>query len=102
MIRYKLNDNFDGTEAIVSLDARDPNEYAEIEYSGDKELTDTVRSWLSSAAGAFGHLIGERTTAIDLDAALKGTEAERFNPQLIEGEQLVAIYDPQTPNTAVL
>jgi len=42
VVRYRLNDNFDGTEAIVSLDVRDPNEYAEIEYSGDKELTDTV------------------------------------------------------------
>lgn len=102
MIKYKLSDLFEGTEAIVSLPVSKLNEYAAIQYSGDKDLVSSVRSWLPSETGAFGNLIGERTTAIDLDAAMKTDAARQFDPELIEGQRLVSNYDPQVPDDAVL
>lgn len=101
MIQYKLSDVFEGTEAIVALDASKPNEYAAIQYSGDEELVNTARSWLTSATGAFGNLIGKRTTAIDLDAAMKTDAAKQFDPQLIKGQRLVNNYDPDIPKDAI-
>lgn len=64
--------------------------------------------WLDSAYGAFGHSIGDSTSPIDLDAAIKkgpsavwmGKMAKfllGYRFQLLEGAELVKSYDPKIP-----
>lgn len=87
-----------GTEVWIDVD--DPNISGEIQYAGQTEYVAGIRETLSRQAGAFGHLIGSVTTPIDLDAAMKGAEMQRFRPQVAEGADLVKKYDPDIPKGA--
>jgi|GEM_PF-2044325 len=98
-IRYRLSWLED--EVIVSLDVKDPNEIAPIKYEGEAYLIKSVRLWLEKEDGAFGHIIGDRTCAIDLDAAMHSDAMQQFEPELIEGGELVKSYDPGIPDGAV-
>ena len=106
MIKYKITAN--GAEVIISLDANDPNEFADIQYEGDSALLEIIQMWLPNAFGAFGHSINDNTSPIDLDCAIKkGPPASprynllRFMPyykwELLVGADLVKIYDPGIP-----
>lgn len=102
MIQYRITTN--NAEVIISLDADDPNHFADIQYEGDSDLLEIVTMWLPFAFGAFGHLIGENTSPIDLDAAIKkGLKPLllKFMPdykwELLIGADLVKIYDPCIP-----
>ena len=93
MIRYRLRYGI-----IVSLDSDDQNESAAIAYEGEPVMVRSVRDALSGSYGAFGHLITDSTTPIDLAAAMQGQDMERFTPQLIEGAQLVeGTWNPGIP-----
>lgn len=96
MIKYQLKY---GTGVWIDVD--DPNASGEIQYSGQTEYIAGVRETLSRQTGAFGHLIGSVTTPIDLDAAMKGAEMQRFRPQIAEGSELVKTYDPGLPKGAI-
>ena len=84
--------------------SNDPNLSAEVQYEGDPELLEIVKMWLPNALGAFGHFIGESTSPIDLDVAIKKGPRPlllKFMPdyrwELLAGADLVKIYDPRTP-----
>jgi hypothetical protein len=49
--------------------------------------------------GAFGHLIGEYTTPIDLHCAF--LNQGELLATLIEGKELVKSYDPEIPEGSV-
>ena len=109
MIQYKITAN--NAEVIVTVNSNNPNLSAEVQYEGDPELLEIVKMWLPDAFGAFGHLIGESTSPIDLDAAIKkGPPAFsqynllRFMPdykwELLVGADLVKSYDPGIPEGA--
>ena len=106
MIQYKITAN--NAEVIITLDADDPNDFADVQYEGDSELLEIVKMWMSSATGAFGHFIGENTSPIDLDAAIKFGPKPlllKFMPnykwELLVGADLVKIYDPGIPKGAL-
>jgi hypothetical protein len=106
VIQYKITAN--NAEVIITLNAEDPNDYEEVQYEGDPVLLEIVQMWLPSAFGAFGHLIGKKTTPIDLDAALKKGPRRhllRLMPdykwELLVGADLVKNYDPCIPEGAV-
>jgi hypothetical protein len=86
MIRYKITNEL--SDCIISLDSGSPSQPAEIKITGKGE--NEVKAWLLTQYGAFGHLIRERTTPIDLDSALKG--AKDWKVELLEGAGLVASY----------
>jgi len=96
MIKYKLRGDI-----TVSLNSNDPNKSAKIQIEGDEEVVAMVRDRLLSSYGAFGHLIRETTTPIDLNAALKSGNFRLFQPQIIEGAELVKVYDPKVPPDAL-
>lgn len=68
MIRYDLR--YKNSVASVILNAKGPDQSAPIQYEGSPEVVSLIKDWLPSAYGAFGHLIGERTTPIDLKVAM--------------------------------
>lgn len=94
MVKYRLM--YMGVSSVeVSIDSDDPNAPAKLQYSGDDAPTYFVRTWLESQAGIFGHLIGLSTTAIDLKSALSSPQAkEQFQPQLIEGQEVLNKWKP--------
>lgn len=96
MIKYKLRGGI-----TIWLDADDGNESAMIQFEGDEGTIEIVRDRLLRSYGAFGHLMSESTTPIDLDAALRGENFRLFKPQCIEGAELVERYDPGIPPGAV-
>lgn len=95
MLKYQLRG------AIVSLDSSSPNQSAEIQYQGLPATVAEIKRTLSSSYGAFGHLIGNSATPIDLDAAMKSERMKPYNPKLMEGEDLVQKYDPEIPPGAI-
>ncbi len=107
MIKYELIDEIRRT-ITISLEAASPHERAKIVIDGDESLKAIVTDILSRSYGAFGHGIGESTSPIDLDAALKtssvtviGKSFKDFDIQLLVGAELVAFYVPGIPKGAV-
>lgn len=98
MLKYYLR----RAGVTVSIVSNSPNESAVIEYSGDYDvLLDAVKAQLPWQYGAFGHLIGSSCTPIDLDAAMRALAMQEFEPEVIEGANLVQIYNPYTPPGAL-
>jgi len=96
MILFRLSE---GVE--VSLDSAEPNKYAPIQFAGDESAVRRVRDRLLTQYGAFGHALEETTTPIDLDAAMKSEGMAEFSPQIVEGAEMVQVYDPGIPEVAV-
>lgn len=98
MIKYQLPI----LGVIVSLDSDSPNESALIEYEGiSPENVAIARSYLSREYGAFGHLIKDACTPLDLDAAMRKPAMQRYLPEIVEGEELVQRCRPNIPPGAV-
>jgi hypothetical protein len=99
MFKYR----FDLIDVEVWLDVSDGNDFAETQWSGPDHRIESVKRYLNNAHGAFGHLIdADCTSPIDLDCAIaKIPQLQDVHPQLIEGAELVASYDPDLPEGAV-
>jgi hypothetical protein len=91
---------FGEKQATVSLSSKGPNDYAEQRWEGRPEPVAMVRRYLDGASGAFGHLLDDVTTPIDLHYAVF-SRLERFSPVVVEGADLVEVYDPGIPEGAV-
>lgn len=68
----------------VSLDVANADDFGLISYSGDGESVKRVKGWLEYQTGCRGHLIGDRTTAADLQAVM--SRDVRFKPRRVAGE----------------
>lgn len=78
----------------VFMDVNTPDETAPLQYTGNNGVQ-WVKDWLPRQYGIFGHIIGESTTAIDLNAALSTPQAKKaFAPQLIQGSKVLAQWKP--------
>lgn len=89
---YTINEPWGVT---ISLTAEDGNDAQAITYSGPN--AELVKSRLSEAYGAFGHIFNpDGDTPIDLDAALMST----FGPGLVERTGATPDYDPGIPQGA--
>lgn len=84
----------DGDSATVSIETDAPNDVAVYMIQGDGDIARMLRSELPTAAGMMGHLIGQESTAIDLDYALRG-----YSFLLIDGPELD--YDLGLPDDAL-
>lgn len=100
MIRFELKVD-QVVPMSVSLDADRPNQSTPIIYEGTDYAVGEVKPVLRSCYGAFGHSIGDSTSPIDLDFAMKSPKMKQFQPVLIEGAELVKVYDPGIPDGAV-
>lgn len=93
---------YDLGEVTIKLDSDKPNIAAPIQIEGLEVFVEDVRRILRTATGAFGHLIGEGTTPIDLHAAISNSsELAEYEPKIIEGEDLVKSYNPQIPKGSI-
>jgi hypothetical protein len=102
MIKYQLTDPDTDKQVFISIDSDDPDVSGAIKYSGDAELIKLLELMISSSYGAFGHSIGDSTTPIDLDAALTiGNKFDKYNPEILEGEDLVKSYESNIPDGAM-
>lgn len=99
MIRYRLG--LPEGQVIVSIAANNGNHSGLIQYEGEAEAIEVLKEELPLLCGAFGHLIGDTTTPIDLDAVMHKPDMQRFTPELLEGAELVERYDPGIPEGAI-
>lgn len=99
MLIYKLQ--APEGEVQVTLNSDQPNRSALVEFEGGSVAVSQVRNWLRREYGAFGHFIGNRTTPIDLAAAMSKPRAKIFSPKLVTGEELIAQLDPGLPPGAI-
>jgi hypothetical protein len=81
MISYSLTDPITERSLVVSLDAPAADSVVPIVYEGEEELVREVKAIISQAAGIYGHLLGEKTSPLDVDLAM------RSNP-------LLTVYSP--------
>lgn len=87
--------------ASVSLYVSNGNEPGQQNWEGDEFIVKSYRFLLRDAYGAFGHSFDpEFATPIDLHYAVFTNLAD-FNPQVVEGAELVETYDPGIPDGAV-
>jgi hypothetical protein len=85
--KYQFTDPVSETVVTVALEGKTVDSISELVYEGkDKNLVQEIQSILSQSAGIYGHLIGKRTSLLDLSIAMKKPELEFYSPKLIEGE----------------
>lgn len=96
MVKYFIDVN--GSQVMVFLDTDNPNETVDLEFSGQEDKVTLIKNWLSNQYGAFGHLIDDTTNPIDLDAALIGQS--EYKAEMLEGENVIAEYNPRIPESA--
>jgi hypothetical protein len=97
VIKYEVNvgDNI----IFISLNTSSPNERAVLIYEGDSSGIGNFKTFLENTYGAFGHTIGETTTAIDLHYTM--SNQQQFQAKIVEGQDLITKYDPEIPDGAV-
>lgn len=99
MISYTLT--VGSNPITISLDVDNPNERTPILYQGDRKSVEEIRDWLKFEPGAFGHLIGEITTPVDLHYVMTSSpEAAQYTPVLTIGADLVTSYLTNIPPDA--
>lgn len=76
-------------QAFVFLDVSDPTENAEICYEGPKQLIKEIKLNLIGSYGERGRIIGDYTTAYDLNNAMSQWIMAPFDPELVEGLDLL-------------
>lgn len=69
---------------LVSLATNDPNSFVPIEFEGESGAVAEIREWLYYQTGAFGHLIGEKTSPMDLQSAM--ARATKYSHKRVQGE----------------
>ena len=98
---FKLDVLFE--DMFLSLNVTSPNQYATLVIEGgSEEKKQLVIDIIRRSHGAFGHLMSEQSmTAIDLDYVANNYLAFEFTTVIVEGAELVEIYDPGIPEGAV-
>lgn len=97
MLRYKIKspppkypyDGWKPDEAFVILPTDDPDGDAQLEFEGHSHVIMLAREVLLSSSGINGHAIREWTTPLDLNVAMHGRRMKEFEPELIEGHEIV-------------
>jgi hypothetical protein len=97
MIRFRVETAHGDVEVSINVD--DGHELGPLIYDGPEDAVTVTRGILSVACGAHGHLIGEKTTPVDLHAALM--QLPKLLPELLEGQELVQSYDVDLPEGSV-
>ena len=82
MLSYLLNNG-----VIVSLNSAHSDQLSKVAYQGAEAKA--VRRVLYPSVGLLGHMIGDRTTPIDLARAMKTPKMQQFEPQLLQGAELL-------------
>lgn len=85
-VKYKLIHPVDGEVVIVSMKAKTADSVEKLLYEGKNEAVQEVQRVISQSAGIYGHLLGEKTSVLDLDVAMRSDNLAVYSPNLIEGE----------------
>jgi hypothetical protein len=92
--------NFLGKMSSVRLNAGAGDEPAEMVWSGSPVLNDYLQRRLETSYGAFGHLLGEEPTPVDLHYAVM-QNLEAYGPRVVRGAEMVEQYGAGVPVGAV-
>lgn len=95
MIKYEIK--VGSSTIYISLNANSPNERGLIIYEGNSSSVSNFKTFIEKSYGAFGHIIGQATTPIDLHYAM--SNQQQFKAILIEGE--ITSYDPEIPDGSI-
>jgi len=95
-MKYLLTHDFG--EVTIILEARTGNSRGPLQITGDEIPILELRYDFRDKHGAFGHRFDpESTTPIDLSHVLKTQLSPRFKVEILEGAELVKVYDPGIP-----
>ena len=96
MLKIKLQ----SIDVIITLDTTVPNEPVNAIYEGESQRIDFVKSEIDDSYGVFGHRVSSKSiTPIDLHKILFTSLAD-FSPEILEGKEIVSVYDPDIPQGA--
>lgn len=76
-------------EAYVFLDTDNPDSDAQIQYEGPDQLVLEIKSQLIGSYGMRGRVIEEWTTARDLNNSMHQWIMAPFEPELVEGLEIL-------------
>ena len=76
-------------EAFVYLDLTDATQDAEIQYEGPEQLVNEIKSHLIGSYGERGRIISDQTSGYDLNNAMHNWTMAPFDPELVEGRELL-------------
>lgn len=94
---FKIRVSKDGQSAEATLRVENGNTSYPVIFEGPLSLL--VERYLNDAYGPFGHTINlSRANPIDLHYALSQSP---FDFEVLEGAELVEVYDPEIPEGAV-
>lgn len=96
MIKFKLK-----WGARISLDVPDRDTSAAYSIEAPKELEALIRLDLGLCSGANGHAITDACSGLALNAALSTAKMQSWQPELIEGEEILGKAGPQLPTGAI-
>ncbi len=86
-------------EVTISLDSNSPDRSAPLQYeSSDIDMMKVVRARVGRMTGMYGHSIGEKTTPLDLKAALSKSS---FEFTIVEGEEILKMPRQKLPDGAM-
>ena len=97
MFVYRLHVN-PLLDVDVKLDASSSEENGPLRYEAVPKqanlpdiqtLVDMVKDEVRALTGIDGHLLGDVTTPVDLNAAFAEGGLSRYRPELIEGQQIL-------------
>lgn len=93
MIKFKLKFGI-----TIEMDAVAPDVSSQYQLASDYEelaaLYPQIIANLKDSHGLFGHTIGDSCTAVDLQKAMASNDMARWEPKLIEGEEILDSYKP--------
>lgn len=98
MLKWRVFDVDQAVEVWLGVD--NPNGSDVIQYKGPKDSVELVKRDLENSGGLYGHLIGEMTTPIDLEAAMLSEQMALYAPELIEGQDILDAYENDIPEDA--
>ncbi|MEM9691037.1 MAG: hypothetical protein AAGA56_00700 [Myxococcota bacterium] len=96
MIAYRLYCS-PSLPVIVRLDVEEPDDYGKLIFEGQRDAVASIRQAVASAGGVAGHNLGYETTPADLGMAMRGGELARYQPQLLEGQDILDRFVRQAP-----
>lgn len=86
-VKYQLTDPITEKAATIAIEGETGDSVGELSYEGDKALIKDIQGIIPFLGGIYGHLIGTRTSIIDLNFALTTSpQIEDYSPKLIEGK----------------
>lgn len=86
-VKYRLTDPITEATVAIAIQTQTVDSVHPIIYQSDNALfVERIKTTVALSTGIYGHLIGEKTTILDLVTAMRSPALELYNPTLIAGQ----------------